>query len=54
MRLSVRSPLLLGLFRGHDRQVPIPFGPYLSVAGFVAMMWGPQLLDAYMAATGLR
>ncbi|MGI9343495.1 MAG: prepilin peptidase [Gammaproteobacteria bacterium] len=42
------------VFRSHDRQVPIPFGPYLSTAGFVAMMWGPQLLDAYMGVAGLR
>jgi len=41
------------VFRGHDRQVPIPFGPYLAVAGFVAMLWGPQLIAAYMNATGL-
>jgi leader peptidase (prepilin peptidase)/N-methyltransferase len=42
------------VFRGHDRQVPIPFGPYLSTAGFVAMMWGPRLLDTYMGVAGLR
>jgi len=42
------------VFRGHDRQIPIPFGPYLAAAGFVAMMWGPQLLDAYFQVSGLR
>jgi leader peptidase (prepilin peptidase)/N-methyltransferase len=42
------------VFRGHDRQVPIPFGPYLAVAGFVAMLWGPQMIAAYMNASGLR
>jgi len=42
------------VFRGHDRQVPIPFGPYLSAAGFIAMMWGPQLLDTYLQASGLQ
>jgi len=41
------------VFRGHDRQVPIPFGPYLAVAGFVAMLWGPQLIAAYKSASGL-
>lgn len=42
------------VFRGHDRQIPIPFGPYLAVAGFVAMLWGPQLLDAYFRVSGMR
>lgn len=40
-------------FRGHDRQTPIPFGPYLAAAGFVALMWGEPLIAAYRQATGL-
>ena len=35
--------------RGHDRAVPIPFGPYLAAAGFVAMLWGQQLLQWYLS-----
>lgn len=30
----------------HGRQQPIPFGPYLAAAGFVAMAWGEPLLTA--------
>lgn len=41
------------VFRGHDRQIPIPFGPYLAVAGFVVLIWGPELLIAYKSAGGL-
>jgi leader peptidase (prepilin peptidase)/N-methyltransferase len=41
------------VFRGHDRQVPIPFGPYLAVAGFIALIWGPRLIDGYMSVSGL-
>ena len=41
------------VFRGHDRQIPIPFGPYLAVAGFVALIWGPRLIDTYMSVSGL-
>ncbi len=33
--------------RGRDRQIPIPFGPYLAAAGWLAMIWGPQLSSAY-------
>ena len=38
---------MIVLFR-HDRSVPIPFGPYLAAAGWIAMMYGPQLMDAYL------
>jgi len=41
------------VFRGHDRQVPIPFGPYLAAAGFIALIWGPRLIDGYMSVSGL-
>lgn len=30
-----------------DKSVPIPFGPYLAAAGFIAMMWGEGLTDWY-------
>jgi leader peptidase (prepilin peptidase)/N-methyltransferase len=41
------------LLRGRDRSRPIPFGPYLAVAGFVALLWGPQLNSAYLRFAGL-
>jgi len=31
------------LFGGHDRQAPIPFGPYLAGAGLLALLWGNEL-----------
>jgi leader peptidase (prepilin peptidase)/N-methyltransferase len=40
--------------RGRDRNVPIPFGPYLAVAGWIALMWGPQIVGGYLALTGLQ
>jgi leader peptidase (prepilin peptidase)/N-methyltransferase len=39
--------------RRRDHATPIPFGPYLAVAGWVQLMWGPQLLQAYRDFTGL-
>lgn len=41
-------------FRKHDRNVPIPFGPYIAAAGWVWFMAGDRMLDAYLHATGLR
>ena len=34
--------------RGRDRHLPIPFGPYLAAAGWIAMLWGDSLIDAYL------
>lgn len=36
------------LFKNHQRQQPIPFGPYLAVAGWIAMLWGEQITKAYL------
>lgn len=30
------------------RHIPIPFGPYLAGGGFIALMWGHALTDAYL------
>lgn len=32
----------------HGRNVPIPFGPYLAVAGVIALFWGPQITNRYL------
>jgi len=34
--------------RGHDRNIPIPFGPYLAAAGWIAMMYGDAITAAYL------
>ena len=39
--------------RGRDRQVPIPFGPYLAGAGLVALLWGEQINRSYLQLAGL-
>lgn len=33
---------------GRDKNIPIPFGPYLATAGWIAMLWGEQIANAYM------
>ncbi len=36
-----------------ERQVPIPFGPFLAAAGWVALLWGRELTGAYLRWAGL-
>jgi len=40
--------------RGRDRATPIPFGPYLAIAGWIVFFWGQQIVDAYLRFAGLR
>jgi leader peptidase (prepilin peptidase) / N-methyltransferase len=46
--------IALVAFRGRDRDIPIPFGPYLAAAGWIALMWGDRLLDSYFHLAGIR
>ncbi len=40
--------------KGRDRATPIPFGPYLAIAGWIVFFWGEQLIDAYLRFSGMR
>ena len=42
--------IALLLLRGRDRNIPIPFGPYLAGAGFIAMLWGDALNRLYVSS----
>ena len=45
--------IVLIAVRGRDRNIPIPFGPYLAAAGWIALMWGPQIVGRYLSYSGL-
>lgn len=51
--LGTVAGISLIILRGHDRQIPIPFGPWLATAGWVALMWGETINQLYLHATGL-
>jgi leader peptidase (prepilin peptidase)/N-methyltransferase len=38
----------LMVFTRHGRDKPIPFGPYLAAAGFIALFWGDAISRKYM------
>lgn len=40
--------LSLIIFTRHGRNVPIPFGPYLAIAGLLTLYWGKSLTQAYL------
>jgi len=40
--------------QGKEARTPIPFGPFLAAAGWIAMMWGSEIMEAYLTASGLR
>ncbi|WP_369602526.1 A24 family peptidase [Hahella sp. SMD15-11] len=35
---------------GRDRQIPIPFGPYLATAGWIALLWGEPIVNAWLGS----
>ena len=40
--------ILLIAFQGRDKATPLPFGPYLAIAGALALFAGPALIALYM------
>ncbi len=46
--------ILLIMLRGRDRAAPMPFGPYLAAAGWLAMLYGDTLVDSYLRISGLK
>jgi leader peptidase (prepilin peptidase)/N-methyltransferase len=49
---SVVGVAMIGA-RRHGRGVPIPFGPYLAGAAWIALLWGPRIVDRYLDVAGL-
>ncbi|SEJ31061.1 prepilin peptidase [Frateuria terrea] len=45
---------LLIVMRKHGREVPMPFGPFIAMAGWIWFIAGEPLLQGYLHLTGLR
>ena len=39
----------LMLFKNHQREQAIPFGPYLAIAGWITMLWGNNIWNWYLS-----
>jgi leader peptidase (prepilin peptidase)/N-methyltransferase len=42
------------LLRKHERELPMPFGPFIAAAGWFWLMAGEPVLRGYMQLTGMR
>lgn len=56
--LSSLTGALIGvgtlILTGENSSKPAPFGQYLALAGWVALLWGDKLDDLYLQLTGLN
>jgi len=41
------------IFVKRDHTIPIPFGPYLAAAGWIALIWGHEINQFYLISVGL-
>lgn len=39
----------LMVFKKHGREQPIPFGPYLAIAGWICLLWGDGIWQWYLS-----
>lgn len=40
--------IMMIVLKQHERQNPIPFGPYLAVAGWITLIWGQEITYQYL------
>jgi leader peptidase (prepilin peptidase)/N-methyltransferase len=56
--LSSLAGAVIGLsmiaFKRHKSSQPMPFGPFIAFSGWIALLWGEQIIDAYLRSSGLR
>ena len=50
---AVLGVIMLRL-RNAETSTPIPFGPYLAIAGWIALIWGEQITASYLQIAGLK
>ncbi|WP_137887289.1 A24 family peptidase [Pseudomonas sp. 2FE] len=50
---AVLGVIMLRL-RNAETSTPIPFGPYLALAGWIALLWGDQITGTYLQFAGFK
>jgi leader peptidase (prepilin peptidase)/N-methyltransferase len=41
------------LLKAREKQMPMAFGPFLAMAGWIALIWGDKILSWYLSVFGL-
>lgn len=49
---AVVGLIMIGLKR-HKSSQPMPFGPFIALAGWIALLWGDDIVDIYLRSTGV-
>ncbi|MGR3888331.1 prepilin peptidase [Pseudomonas sp. 1152_12] len=52
--LGVLAGLIVMRLRKPQASIPMPFGPCLAIAGWIALLWGGQITDFYLQSVGFR
>lgn len=40
--------------KNRSKETPMPFGPYLAMAGWIALLWGDTIMGGYLSAVGMN
>ena len=40
--------LAMIIILGRDKQLPMPFGPFLCIAGWISLLWGNDIINNYL------
>lgn len=55
--LSALSGAIIGIamlkLRGQDRSIPIPFGPFIAIAGWIFFIYGKEIVQFYEHFSGI-
>ncbi len=44
--------IALMIIKRRGKEIPIPFGPYLAMAGWIALLWGDDIMSGYLGTLG--
>jgi len=44
--------IALMIIKRRGKEIPIPFGPYLAMAGWIALLWGDDIMSGYLGTMG--
>ena len=46
--------IALMVIKRRGKEIPIPFGPYLAMAGWIALLWGDVIMARYLGGVGVN